>query len=473
LRAGEDNPVMMRSMRITLVIASLLAPVAGVASWAIGCNSSSITATALPAPDAASAPPACLPCISDQDCAGGLCSQIGGDAFCTPACPTGSECPADLACTSVVTVSGVKTSACVTRGDACGHPIADAGSPSMCGTFAAPGVKASCTCSRGQTCDPNGCYGGWWCDTSTSACHPPPLDCGNPAGGVPFDGGPPVTAQVGGDGGSMSRLLFGVVGDTRPANFDDTPGYPTEIITAIYSGIDGLASKPPFVVSTGDYMFASTAGTQAGPQLDLYLAAAAKYSGVLYPAMGNHECTGATASNCGADAGDGITPNYTTFLAKMLGAPLNKPVPYYSITLALDGALTAKLVFVAANAWSAEQQSWLDATLAQVTTYTFVVRHESAQGNTAPGVTPSEQVMAAHPYTLAIVGHSHTYSHDPGREIIVGNGGAPLTGSKNYGFAMVNQRPDGAIQVDMIDYQSLLADPTFHFAVNADGSPAP
>ena len=57
--------------------------------------------------------------------------------------------------------------------------------------------------------------------------------------------------------------------------------------------------------------------------------------------------------------------------------------------------------------------------------------------------------------------------------MIIGNGGAPLTGSKDYGFGMVNQRPDGAIQVDMIDYHTLLADPSFRFAVNADGTAAP
>ena len=33
--------------------------------------------------------------------------------------------------------------------------------------------------------------------------------------------------------------------------------------------------------------------------LDLYLAARQPYPNVQFPAMGNHECTGATASNCG------------------------------------------------------------------------------------------------------------------------------------------------------------------------------
>ena len=79
--------------------------------------------------------------------------------------------------------------------------------------------------------------------------------------------------------------------------------------------------------------------------------------------------------------------------------------------------------------------------------------------------------MAQHPYTLALVGHTHTYYHFPGREVLVGNGGAPLSGSKNYGFAIVSQRPDLALAVDMIDYASGLADSKFHFVGEARREP--
>jgi hypothetical protein len=57
--------------------------------------------------------------------------------------------------------------------------------------------------------------------------------------------------------------------------------------------------------------------------------------------------------------------------------------------------------------------------------------------------------------------------------VIIGNGGAPLTGSGNYGWALLPQRADGAIQVDMIDDQTLQPDPSFRFAVTADGTAAP
>jgi len=282
--------------------------------------------------------------------------------------------------------------------------------------------------------------------------------------------------MVEGDGGTLSRLYFGVIGDTRPATNDDTANYPTAIITKIYAALAAFQPSPLFVVATGDYMFASvgTSGKQqAAPQLSLYMTARAQYPGAFFPTMGNHECTGWTNSNCGTGNADGITDNYTVFIDRML-KPIGKARPYYSIGVnATDGSWTSKFVFVAANAWDSAEGQWLDSTLAESTTYTFIVRHEAKAANTAPGVTPSEIIMAKYPYTLALVGHDHTYSRPGQREIIVGNGGAPITGSANYGFALLNQRADGAIQVDMYDYQTGQADASFRFAVKADGSTAP
>ena len=419
----------------------------------------------------------CKPCVTSQDCAGAVCAQLAGDSYCVSTCPGGNECSADTSCVPVTDVGGQQLSACVPRSDVCGGPsVVDAGtSTGICGTLVGATTPASCQSCRGKpSCQANGCYGGWLCNTATSQCQSPPSACVNGAtdGGV-FDPGPPVTGQVGPTGGTISRLYFGVVGDTRPPNVDDTAGYPTAIINAIFADLQALPVAVPFVITTGDYMFASTRGQEAGPQLDLYLAARAQYAGTVFPAMGNHECTGATASNCGPASADGVTSNYATYLAKML-APIAQTLPYYAVNLsASDGSWTAKLVFVAANAWSADQAAWLDTTLAQATTYTIVVRHESRSANTAPGVTPSEQIMARYPYTLSIVGHTHTYEHFSGREVIIGNGGAPISSGKNYGFGVVSQRTDGALQVDMLDYATGSTDTRFRFAVKADGTPAP
>ena len=64
--------------------------------------------------------------------------------------------------------------------------------------------------------------------------------------------------------------------------------------------------------------------------------------------------------------------------------------------------------------------------------------------------------------------HTHTYRHVPAyREIIVGNGGAPLTSGTNFGYVIVARQPDGTLDITSKDYQTLaLID---HFAVTANG----
>jgi hypothetical protein len=277
---------------------------------------------------------------------------------------------------------------------------------------------------------------------------------------------------VGNTGGTVSRLYFAAVGDTRPANIDDTAGYPTAVITKIYQDMEGFSPRPMFGVSTGDYMYVTPGSGNSGPQVSLYTTARGNFSNVMFPAMGNHECNGYTASNCGSGNTDGVTENFTTFTSQML-APIGQTNPYYVINVnGTGGAWTAKFIFVAANVWTSAQSSWLESTLAQSTTYTFLIRHESASANTAPGVSPAEAIMAKYPYTLSIVGHTHTYEKSGAKEVIIGNGGAPLSGGVNYGFGLLQQRGDNAIQVDMIDYTTLQPDTSFRFAVNPDGSAA-
>ena len=417
----------------------------------------------------------CPLCITEHDCAqGAVCAQLGNDSYCVPVCDQAGACDPSRACVTVVTVAGDQASACApTDTSLCAAEPAGTGggSATMCGTLVAPSVPAACTsCASGQACQSNGCYGGWWCDTATSKCRAQPANCG---GGTPPTTGPAPTGTVNGDGGTLSHLLFTVVGDTRPPVIDDTAGYPKTIISTIYADVEALNPRPPFSLSTGDYVFAKPYGPLAAGQFDLYLAARQQYKGVVFPAMGNHECTGGTASNCGPGTVDGLTSNYSSFLSKLL-APIGKTLPYYSVNInAVDGSWTSKFVFIAANAWSSAQATWLDSTLAQSTTYTFIVRHESKLVTQAPGVSPSEQIISQFPFTLIIVGHTHTYAHYPGREVVIGNGGAPLTGNKNYGYGLFYQRPNGTIQVDMVDYLSGATDPSFRFAVNPDGSNAP
>ncbi len=375
----------------------------------------------------------CPACVIDTDCNGGVCAQFAGDSFCAKACPRGQgECFSGTTCRTETSVAGDPVNIC--------EPNA-----AVCGTAYIP--------------DAGGCKG----------------NCGTPDAS-PIDAGGPIVAKIGNNGGSESRLYFGIVGDTRPPNYDQTSAYPTAIISKIFSDIAALNPMPPFVVATGDYNFSSAfSGNEATKQFALYNAAKQPFSsagGVEFPAMGNHECTGSTTSNCGPGNQYPTTNNYAAFQAALL-APIQKTDPYYVINVtANDSSWTAKFVFIAANAWSSTQAAWLDTALSPATTYTFVIRHESATANTAPGVTPSEQIMAKHPYTLAIVGHSHTYWRPQQREVIFGNGGAPLT-SGNYGYGLVTQRADKSIQIDEIDMNTGTPDTKFRFALHPDGTSSP
>jgi hypothetical protein len=289
--------------------------------------------------------------------------------------------------------------------------------------------------------------------TGTAPTHP---DCTGTSG------------SVSANGGTIDCLSFAVVGDTRPATVDDTAGYPTSIITKIYQDLEAENPRPKFAVATGDYVFANKNGAKAAPQFDKYLTAQALFSNIVYHAMGNHECTGYTTSNCGAGNADGTTVNYTSFLSKM--PPPSGSKPYYTVRIgATDSSWTAKFVVVAANAWDAAQATWLDSAMAQATTYTFVVRHEGIYANTAPGVDPSGNIIKNYPYTLLVEGHTHTISYfSADRELINGAGGAPLTGSINYGYVIAKQRQDMAMDFTAYDYQTRAV--MKHFVVTPTGS---
>jgi hypothetical protein len=390
------------------------------------------------------ASPGCTTCVADTDCNGGRCAQLAGDSYCATESGSGSSCSTSGdTCVGAMTSNGQAVQVCVPPGE--------------CGSSSSSGG------SSGGGSGSGGSSGG----SSGGADATAPYDAG---------GTQPV-GTVGANGGSLTRLLFAVVGDTRPPNEDDVSGYPSSIITKIFQDVQAQASPAiPFVVSTGDYQFSSTGSSStASQQLMLYQQARGAYSGVQYTAMGNHECTGGDSSNCGTGNTNGITANYTAFMTQLLG-PIQKTLPYYVINInATDSSWTSKFVFIAANAWDSTQQSWLQTAMGQTTTYTFVIRHEPTESSGgAPGVTPSDSIITQFPYTMLITGHSHTwdsFGYNTPKEVLVGNGGAPLSNtSKDYGFAVMSQRSDGAIVCDMLDYMTLQAATEFHTVVTPDGT---
>jgi hypothetical protein len=302
-------------------------------------------------------------------------------------------------------------------------------------------------------------------DTSTAAQDSGAADAALADGALP-DG------SVGPGGGTLSQLYFAVAGDSRPPSADDISGYPTAIVTKIFQDIEALSPPPPFVVGTGDWQDSSIhSSSAASQQIGIFMQARAQYSGAFFPAMGNHECTGADDSNCGQGTTSGVTPNMQAYLTGMLG-PIHQTQPYYVIPVnAVDGKWTAKFVFTAPNAWDTTQQTWLGTALAEKTTYTFVIRHEpsSSSGNPA-GVAAIDTILGMYPYTLLINGHSHDYEHPYRQVVVIGNGGAPPTNAGgSYGFGTFKQRSDGAIVVDEVDYMTGATDPAFHFVITADG----
>lgn len=265
---------------------------------------------------------------------------------------------------------------------------------------------------------------------------------GGGSGGVSGSGGSgggPMGGQVGPTGGTVDRLAFAVWGDSRPANLNDDASYPV----AVVRGIAERANRTPaeFAVATGDYMFASTPSSVA-TQVSKLLGAEEAFTKPIFRTMGNHECTGATASNC-----PNATETYNVRAFMMQLVPFTQK-PYYALTIHTEMG-DAKFVFIAANAWDSTQQAWLEMQLGQPTQYTFVVRHEPPGNTEAPGAAPSDAIIAAHPPTVAFYGHTHTYRRLAANQVISGNGGAPM--SYGYpGLVYVEQRPDGNVALQEI-----------------------
>ena len=305
--------------------------------------------------------------------------------------------------------------------------------------------------------------------SAATGASPTPTPEASATPGGTATGTPTPTDHVTIGGGQVSRLNFAIVGDTRPAVPDDTGAYPTAIITKIWQDVEAEAQRPPFAVTTGDYVFADPFLNEAPKQLDLFLGARAGYSGTVFYALGNHECNSLTQSNCGPGTISGVTKNYQAFLDKMM-TPLGQTTPYYYVKIdAFDGSWTSKFVFVAPNAWHDDQKAWLETVMSIPTTYTFVVRHEDVDATTAPGVPESNAILAAHPYTLLLAGHVHTFRWTPSKkQVITGNGGAPLNTGVNYGYTVIRQLEDGTLTGENYDYESHAVIGSFH--VDRDGA---
>src|SRR5439155_26154711 len=129
------------------------------------------------------------------------------------------------------------------------------------------------------------------------------------------------------------------------------------------------------------------------------------------------------------------TNNLEAYANNML-APINKG-SYYSFRVDdTAGRWTAKFIITACNMWSATQSSWLQSELAVPTTYTFVARHHPLGSNGPCNLEMDGIIRASTTINGFLTGHTHTvYFSGSAKELVEGVGGAPITGTANYGYA--------------------------------------
>jgi hypothetical protein len=267
---------------------------------------------------------------------------------------------------------------------------------------------------------------------------------------------PPPAGTVGPRGGTVSRLLFGVTGDTRPMNCDDVNGYPTQVISSIFGGMQ--AAGVQFALATGDHQYVCSGGyTNGVQQLQLYQQAMQALQGkIVFPVMGNHECS--ETSICSIN---GYSPGRFKAYVDTLLSP-NWSQPYFSFDVQTDNG-TARFVLAADTAWDATQSAWLSQTLSSAQAsakYIFVLRHYPMgtrfNDNTIdPTLAEEEGIINQYHYTMLITGHTHEYRHDSTRVVTMGLGGAPLTGNASYwGYLIIEQNAAGDLDVKVYDQAS-------------------
>jgi hypothetical protein len=134
--------------------------------------------------DAGGSSSVCEPCAASSECAANVaCAHLtsaAAEGFCLRTCAN-ATCDADDLCTDTTTSTGDAVKACVPRTVMCTpapppQPQPDGAPLERCGDLVGPTISAQChSCERTSAdCQANGCYGGYWCDTTTRRCQRPP-----------------------------------------------------------------------------------------------------------------------------------------------------------------------------------------------------------------------------------------------------------------------------------------------------------
>lgn len=396
-------------------------------------------------------------CSTDADCTGGQFCQRG---MCTaPACSVDADCKTSYLCNhhACFKASGGAAAGGVDGGTTVGG---DPGTGDGTGGTGSTGSTGGTDAGFPPSSDPTfgkACLDGAG-QPQDSSCNPPHTycsytqmkcvtGCADASAGYCTADTACDTSHTAGKGGRCQVIVpstpvaggvyFAVLGDTRPASKGDS--YPSDSGT-----IFGLISprKPSHVFVTGDLTEARGDASQAQTDLTEFLRGQGNYtwSGPVHYVPGNHEA--------------GVESVFSSML---------NTNTYWAFT---DGQ--AKYVGISDNQWDSTQSAWLTQQLSVPTKYTFIFRHHpySAYGLDAGVNSAIVGIIDAHPFTLVIAGHDHSFyvsrrhwldqvspTYSRGREVVCGNGGAPLATSSGggsnayFGYAMIQQLPDGAIAI--------------------------
>ncbi len=345
----------------------------------------------------------CAFCDNDSQCGGNPCfADVSDQRFCGRSC---DACPDGFSCATVMGTGGLA-----------------------------------------QTCFPN-----------TESCASTMVGGTDDGGtGAVNDGGTTpgiiVAGPVGASGGTVDRLLFGITGDTRPAECAPS-AYPQSIINNIFTGLKN--QNVQFAVDQGDHMFNCGSGPAAvvGAQQQManYVGAASLLGKTVFMTMGNHECSGEATTLCTLGS-YGNNANYTAFMDAL--QPIAS-TPYYRFDVMTASGLAVFLV-LADDVWDATEQGWLTQQLTDADArakYTFVSKHHPDGNTDHPEFQQIYDLVTQHKYTLFLTGHSHEYRHSRKdvRTVVIGCGGAPLASGSFWGYGTVRQGTDDRIYVTVYD----------------------
>lgn len=260
-----------------------------------------------------------------------------------------------------------------------------------------------------------------------------------------------MPGAIGPKGGTVDRLYFAFHGDARPANCNDTPNYPKDILSSIFTR--EAARNVEFAIDLGDHFFGCGTGkyNTAPAQMAIYMNASKLLPALTFLTMGNHECR--SSGLCHPGDGD---ENLAAYLPAL--APISA-TPYYTFDVHTSQGI-ATFVVIADNAWDNTEQQWLESTLTKAdanSKYTIITRHHPIDNVDLPNMMVEWNMIQKHKYTLFMTGHTHEYKHDTyldpsKRTLRMGISGAPFNGNTMfYGYGTVDQQQGGNLLVKIYD----------------------